>query len=237
GSQRKIDIARSMFDAGVDGSRLREAIDVARSAVITPLMFEYDLIERARADRKHIVLPEGTDDRILRATSTILAREAADITLLGDEQSIRSRAAELGLDLTEAKVVDPKSSPWLEDFAFEYAKLRVHKGVSLERAREVMKDVSYFGTMMVHLDHADGMVPGAAHTTAHTISPAFQIIKTVPGTSIVSSVFFMCLADRVLVYGDCAVIPDPNAEELADIAMSSAQTARQFGVDPRVAML
>src|SRR5699024_5278993 len=169
--------------------------------------------------------------------ATILGREGARSWRLGDETSIRSRAAELGLYLSGAEIIEPRTSPWLEDFAFEYAKLRVHRGVSLERAREVMKDVSYFGTMMVHLDHADGMVPGAAHTTAHTISPAFQIIKTVPGTSIVSSVFFMCLADRVLVYGDCAVIPDPNAEELADIAMSSAQTARQFGVDPRVAML
>src|SRR5699024_4177882 len=200
-------------------------------------MFEYDLLERARADRKHIVMPEGNDDRVLRATSTILAREAASITLLGDETAIRARAAELGLDISAAEIINPKTSPWREDFAFEYAKLRAHKGVSLDRAREVVSDVSYFGTLMVHFDYADGMVSGAAHTTAHTISPAFQLIKTVPGTSIVSSVFFMCLADRVLVYGDCAVNPDPNAAQLADIALSSAQTAAPFGVDPRVAML
>ncbi len=237
GSQRKIDLARSLFAAGIDGARLREAINVARASVVTPLMFEYDLIERAKSDPKHIVLPEGNDDRILRATSTILSREVASITLLGEEPAIRSRAAELGLDIAGAKVIDPKTSPWREEFAEEYAKLRAHKGVSLDRAREVVADVSYFGTLMVHFDYADGMVSGAAHTTAHTISPAFQIIKTIPGTSIVSSVFFMCLADRVLVYGDCAVNPDPNAEQLADIAMSSAQTAAQFGVDPRVAML
>ena len=237
GSQRKIDLARSIFAAGIDGSRLREAINVARASVVTPLMFEYDLIERAKSDPKHIVLPEGNDDRILRATSTILSREVASITLLGEEPAIRSRAAELGLDIAGAKVIDPKTSPWRDEFADEYAKLRAHKGVSLDRAREVVADVSYFGTLMVHFGYADGMVSGAAHTTAHTISPAFQIIKTVPGTSIVSSVFFMCLADRVLVYGDCAVNPDPNAEQLADIAMSSAQTAAQFGVDPRVAML
>ncbi len=237
GSQRKIDVARSLFEAGIDGERLREAINVPRANVVTPLMFEYDLLERARADRKHIVLPEGNDDRILRATSTILAREAADITLLGDESAIRSRAAELSLDIANAAIIDPKTSEWRDEFAFEYAKLRAHKGVSLDRAREVIGDVSYFGTLMVHFGYADGMVSGAAHTTAHTISPAFQIIKTEPGTSIVSSVFFMCLADRVLVYGDCAVNPDPNAEQLADIAFSSAETARQFGVDPRVAML
>lgn len=237
GSQRKIDVARSLFEAGIDGERLREAINVPRANVVTPLMFEYDLLERARANRKHIVLPEGNDDRILRATSTILAREAADITLLGDESAIRSRAAELSLDIANAAIIDPKTSEWRDEFAFEYAKLRAHKGVSLDRAREVIGDVSYFGTLMVHFGYADGMVSGAAHTTAHTISPAFQIIKTEPGTSIVSSVFFMCLADRVLVYGDCAVNPDPNAEQLADIAFSSAETARQFGVDPRVAML
>ncbi len=109
--------------------------------------------------------------------------------------------------------------------------------MTLEDARETVTDVSYFGTMMVHLGLADGMVSGVAHTTAHTIRPAFEIIKTNPGVSIVSSVFFMCLEDRVLVYGDCAVIPDPNAEQLADIAISSAMTALQFQIEPRIAML
>lgn len=237
GSQRKIDVARSLFDAGIDGTRLREAINVARASVVTPLMFEYDLIERARHNRKHIVLPEGNDDRILRASSTVLARDAADITLLGDEGAIRSRAAELGLDIDSARVVNPVDSPWREDFAHSYAQMRAHRGVSEERAWEVMADVSYFGTMMVHVGQADGMVSGACHTTAHTITPAFEIIKTTPDTSIVSSVFFMCLADRVLVYGDCAIIPDPNSHQLADIAISSAKTAAQFGVTPKVAML
>jgi phosphate acetyltransferase len=183
------------------------------------------------------VLPEGSDDRILRAASTLLQREVADLTILGDEASIRTRATELGLDLAAAKVIDPKSGELLERFAAEYTELRKHKGMTVERAREIVSSVSYFGTMMVQLGLADGMVSGAAHTTAHTIKPSFEIIKTVPGTSVVSSVFLMCLEDRVLVYGDCAVNPDPTAEQLADIAISSAETAAQFGIEPRIAML
>ncbi|QGH70360.1 phosphate acetyltransferase [Pseudactinotalea sp. HY158] len=237
GSQRKIDVARSTFEAHVDGARLRAAVAVPRASVVTPLMFEYDLIERARASRKHVVLPEGGDERILRAASTLLARDVVDLTLLGDEQAIRARATELGLDLSGAQVLSPTEPELRERFAQEYARLRAHRGMTVDRAREVVTDVSYFGTMMVQLGLADGMVSGAAHTTAHTIKPAFEIIKTSPGTQVVSSVFFMCLPDQVLVYGDCAVNPDPNAAQLADIALSSAETAAQFGVDPRVAML
>jgi phosphate acetyltransferase len=200
-------------------------------------MFEYELLDRARSDRKHVVLPEGSDDRILRAASTLLQREVADLTILGDEAAIRTRATELGLDLSAAKVIDPKAGQLLERFAAEYTELRKHKGMTVERAREIVSSVSYFGTMMVQLGLADGMVSGAAHTTAHTIKPSFEIIKTTPGTSVVSSVFLMCLEDRVLVYGDCAVNPDPTAEQLADIAISSAETAAQFGIEPRIAML
>ncbi|CAM3692360.1 phosphate acetyltransferase [Occultella aeris] len=237
GSQRKLDVARATFESAVDGDRLLDAVDVPRSEVVTPLMFEYDLIERARSARKHVVLPEGSDDRILRAASTLLARDVAQLTLLGDEQAVRARASELGLDLTGAAVLSPQDPELRERFAQEYARLRAHKGMTAERAREIVTDVSYFGTLMVHLGLADGMVSGAQHTTAHTIKPSFEIIKTVPGVSVVSSVFFMCLEDKVLVYGDCAVNPDPTAEQLADIAVSSAATAAQFGVDPRVAML
>ncbi|MBN2622364.1 MAG: phosphate acetyltransferase, partial [Acidimicrobiales bacterium] len=163
--------------------------------------------------------------------------QVADLVLLGDEGEVQARAAGLGLQLGDARVIDPTRSDLIEPFAVEYARLRAHKGVTVDRAREIVRDVSYFGTMMVHLGHADGMVSGAAHTTAHTITPSFQIIRTTPGTSIVSSVFFMCLADRVLVYGDCAVVRDPTAEQLADIAISSTETAAQFGIEPRVAML
>ncbi len=236
-SQRKVDAALALFERHVDGPALVHALDVPRPEVVTPLMFEYELLDRARAARKHIVLPEGNDDRILRAASTLLQRGVAELTILGDEAAVRTRAAQLGLALADAHVVDPGSGDLLERFAVEYARLRAHKGMTVERAREIVSSVSYFGTMMVHLGLADGMVSGALHTTAHTIRPAFEIIKTVPGVSIVSSVFFMCLEDRVLVYGDCAVNPDPTAEQLADIAISSAGTAAQFGIEPRIAML
>ncbi|MFC8598925.1 phosphate acetyltransferase [Isoptericola sp. NPDC057191] len=236
-STRKVDVARALFEQHVDGAALLARLDLPRTRVVTPLMFEYELIERARGDRRRVVLPEGDDDRILRAASTVLARGIADLVILGDETAIRARAAELGLDIAAATVLAPTDPEHVELFATEYAKLRAHKGMTVERAREIVTDVSYFGTMMVHLGLADGMVSGAAHTTAHTIRPSFEIVKTQPGVSVVSSVFLMCLTDRVLVYGDCAVIPDPTSEQLADIAISSSATAAQFGVDPKVAML
>jgi phosphate acetyltransferase len=226
-----------MAERGLDGERLLALIDLPPTEVITPIMFEATLIERARADRQHIVLPEGDDDRILRAASTILSRRVADLTILGRESEVRTRARELGLDIEAATVIDPTTSELVEEFAATYAELRAHKGMTVDRAREIITDVSYFGTLMVHTGRAGGMVSGAAHTTAHTIKPSFEIIKTTPGTSVVSSVFLMCLEDRVLVYGDCAVNPDPTAEQLADIAISSAETAAQFGIEPRIAML
>jgi phosphate acetyltransferase len=237
GSLRKVDTALSLMEQRVNAADLLARLEVARPEVVTPQMFEYQLIERARADRKHIVLPEGGDDRILRAAGRVLQRRVADLTILGEEGPVRRRAAELGVDLTAARVLDPTDCEYTEDFAREYARLRAHKGTTLERAREVMSDISYFGTMMVKMGVADGMVSGAAHTTAHTIRPSFEIIKTEPGVSTVSSIFLMCLSDRVLAYGDCAVVPDPTAEQLADIAISSAGTSAQFGIDPRVAML
>jgi len=240
GSARKISAALGAFERNVDVDELARRVEVTRSTRVTPLMFEHDLVERARTRHRHMVLPEGTDERVLRATEIVLRRGVAGITLLGRPEEIRTRAAALGLDVAGAAVLDPTSleaDELRERFAATYARVREHKGVTLQQARDLVTDVSYFGTLMVHEALADGMVSGAVHTTAHTIRPAFEIIGTVPGVRTVSSVFFMCLADRVLVYGDCAIIPDPDAAQLADIAVSSAATARRFGVEPRVAML
>ncbi len=237
GNDRKIAAALGLFRSYVDLDEFERRIEVSRSTRVTPMMFEYELLERAAANRKHIVLPEGTDERILRAAEILLRRGVVSITLLGDAQAIQEMIGKFGLDLGDAAIEDPANSSRLDDFGATYFELRKHKGISEQAARDTMTDVSYFGTMMVHKGIADGMVSGAAHTTAHTIRPSFEIIKTAPGCSVVSSVFFMCLADRVLVYGDCAINPEPNPEQLADIAASSAATARDFGVEPRVAML
>ncbi len=236
-SLRKIDTALQLMDTYVDTADLLAQLAVPIPGVVTPQMFTYQLLDWARSDRKHIVLPEGDDDRILTAAGRLLQRGVAELTILGEEPRIRARAAELGLDLAAATVLDPQTSDLCDKFAEQYAELRKHKGVTVEQAREIIHDVSYFGTMLVHNDIVDGMVSGARHTTAHTVRPSFEIIKTLPDVSTVSSIFLMCLADRVLAYGDCAIVPDPTAEQLADIAISSARTAASFGIDPRVAML
>ncbi|MEU3112533.1 MULTISPECIES: phosphate acetyltransferase [Micromonospora] len=234
---RKVEAALGAFERCVDTDDLARRLRVSRSARVTPLMFENDLIDRARAQRRRLVLPEGADERILRATEVLLRRGVAEITLLGRPDEIARRTRELGVDLGDAQVVDPATSPWRDEFAQAYAQLRAHRGVTVELAHDIVAQPNYFGTMMVQTGHADGMVSGATHTTAATIRPAFEIIRTVPGVSVASSVFFMLLADRVLVYGDCAVNPDPDADQLADIAISSADTAARFGIEPRVAML
>ncbi len=236
-SVQKYDLAVGLVERGVDVPELLRLLSVAPAPVMTPIRFEHSLAERARQDRRHIVLPEGDDDRILRAAAVVLQRGIARITILGDESRVRGRAAELGLDIAAAQVVSPHTPDLVAQFAAEYHRRRAHKGVTLERAAELVSDVAYFGTMMVLLGMADGMVSGAVHTTAHTIRPALEVVKTRPGVSVVSSVFLMALSDRVLVYGDCAVILDPTADRLADIAVSSAATARRFGIEPRVAML
>ncbi|GAB4484489.1 MAG: phosphate acetyltransferase [Thermodesulfovibrionales bacterium] len=234
---RKIAAALGIVEAKVGASELLARISTARPGRVTPLMFEYEIIQRAKSERRHIVLPEGEEERILRAAEILGMRKVADITLLGNEQQIHQKASDLGISLSDMKIVDPLTSPRRQAYADAYFELRKHKGISRQMAFDTMADVSYFGTMMVHFDEAHGMVSGSVHTTQHTIRPAFEIIKTKPGCAIVSSVFLMCLADHVLVFGDCAVNPDPDSEQLADIAISSAETARMFGIDPFVAML
>lgn len=235
--QKKIASALGHFESNVDVPELRERVVERKSSKITPKMFEYSLVEKAASERQRIVLPEGSGERILRATDILLRRGVADITLLGPVDDILNKANGLGLDLAAAQIINPVESEQFADYTKTYMELRKHKGVTEDTAKDRMSDPTYFGTMMVHKGAADGMVSGSVNTTAHTIRPAFEFIKTKPDASIVSSVFLMCLKDRVLVFGDCAVNPNPKAEHLAEIALSSAATARIFGVEPRVAML
>ncbi|WP_405984721.1 phosphate acetyltransferase [Streptomyces sp. NBC_00872] len=262
---RKAETALGLFERHVDTAALLGRLSVARSGRVTPMMFEHELLEQARAHRRRVVLPEGAEERVLRAADVLLRRDVCELTLLGDTGLIRKKAADLGIDLGATQLIDPNTSELRQRFAERYAELRAHKGVTVELAHDIVADPNYFGTLMVREGLADGMVSGSVHSTAATIRPAFEIIKTrrtqeaqgAPGSqgaqggqmgpgvgqgarrqsSIVSSVFFMCLADKVLVYGDCAVNPDPDAEQLADIAIQSAATAARFGVEPRIAML
>lgn len=236
-NSRKINEALAVFERHVDMQDLKEKIVTRKTTIVTPKMFESRLLQRAKADKQHIVLPEGEDDRILRAAEILLHRDVVNLTILGDESKVQDRIKSMGLRIDDAQILDPRNSRHFHEYVDTYYSLRKSKGISEEFARDTMSDLNFFGTMMVYKGHADGMVSGAAHTTANTIRPAFQIIKTVPECSVVSSVFLMCLNDRVLAYGDCAVNPNPTAEELAEIATSSALTARLFGIEPRVAML
>lgn len=238
-NKQKITTSIQDFEKYVTIDELAERLITFKAKGITPRMFQYQLLKKAQGNRKHIVLPEGTDDRILMAVSKLLATNAVDITILGNPKQIQDHIFKLDidLDLNKIAIVEPKISPHFEDYANTLYELRKHKNVNQAMARDLMEDVSYFGTMMVHKGHADGMVSGAAHTTQHTILPALQFIKTAPGVSVVSSVFFMCLADRVTIYGDCAINPNPTAEQLAEIAISSAASSLAFGIEPRIAML
>ncbi|GAA5014349.1 phosphate acetyltransferase [Streptomyces siamensis] len=234
---RKAETALGLFERYVDTSDLLKRVSAPSSDRLTPMMFEHKLLEQARSDKRRVVLPEGTEERVLHAAEVLLRRGVCELTLLGPVDQIRKKAADLGIDLGGCQIVDPQTSELRDVFAMKYARLRAHKGVTVELAHDVVADVNYFGTLMVEEGLADGMVSGSVHSTAATIRPAFEIIKTKADSKIVSSVFFMCLADKVLVYGDCAVNPDPNAEQLSDIAIQSAATAEQFGVEPRIAML
>ncbi|ALM06876.1 phosphate acetyltransferase [Sediminicola sp. YIK13] len=236
---QKITTSIHAFQNYVEVNALEERLITFKASGITPRMFQYNLVKRAQSIKKHIVLPEGMDDRILMATKELVDTNTVDITLLGDPKEIIDKIArmDLGLDLEKISIVLPTESAYFEDYAKTLYELRKHKNLNLAMARDLMEDPSYFGTMMVYKGHADGMVSGAVNTTQHTIRPALQFIKTKPGISVVSSVFFMCLEDRVTVFGDCAINPNPTAEELAQITILSAETSLAFGIEPKVAML
>lgn len=235
----KIETSIATFEKHVDTDKLSDDLVTFQSDIFTPRMFQYNLLQRALNNKKHIVLPEGSDERVLRAAARLIDAHVVDLTLIGDETLIKDQIEKLDipLDTSDVNIISPLKSPHFEDYANTFYELRKHKNVNLDMARDAMADVSYFATMMIYKGHADGMVSGALHTTAHTLRPALQFIKTKPGVNIVSSVFFMCLEDRVSIFGDCAINPNPNAEQLAEIAISSAKTARDFGIEPKVAML
>ncbi len=239
-NKNKIKLSISTFEKYVDVDALSDKLITYKGTnILTPRMFQYNLLKRAKQARKHIVLPEGNDDRILTAASQLQKLDIVDLTILGKQVNVEAAVKRLNIsfDFEKTKIINPSTSEYFEDFSETLYELRKHKGLSPAMAEDLMADVSYFGTMMVYKGLADGMVSGAAHTTQHTIKPSLQFVKTKPGFSVVSSIFFMCLEDRVSVFGDCAINPNPTSEQLAEIAISSADSSIAFGIDPKIAML
>ena len=236
---KKIETSIQAFQKYVNLDELSEKLVTFEVDGITPRMFQYNLLKQARKERKHIVLPEGNDDRVLIAISRLQEMDVVDLTVIGSKKEIEKRAAELkiNIDYSKLNIVLPNESADYENYSETYYELRKEKNVTLAMAQDLMEDVSYYGTMMVYKGHADGMVSGAAHTTQHTILPALQFVKTRPECKIVSSIFFMCLENRVSIFGDCAINPNPTAEQLAEIAISSADSSIAFGIEPKIAML
>jgi len=238
-NKEKIRLSIRAFEKYVDVSALATRLITFESKGITPRMFQYNLLKRAKKAKKHIVLPEGKDERILTAAVRLINQDIVHLTILGDIAKVKARIAKLDLnfDISRLNIINPADSEFFEEYAQTYYELRKHKNINLAMAKDKMEDVSYFGTMMVYKGHADGMVSGAAHTTQHTILPALQFIKTKPGFSVVSSIFFMCLEDRVSIFGDCAINPNPNAQQLSEIAISAADASVAFDIEPKIAML
>ncbi|MEN8123971.1 MAG: phosphate acetyltransferase [Bacteroidota bacterium] len=238
-NKQRIYTSLSTFEKHIRINELAKKLITYEPEGITPRMFQYNLVTRAKKNRKHIVLPEGEDERILRATSRLVALDIVDITLLGNEKAIKQKITKLGIPFRFDKVniINPVKSDLCDDYVNTFYELRKHKNINIDIAKDLMGNVAYYGTMMVHKGHADGMVSGAIHTTQHTIRPALQFIKTKPNVSVVSSIFFMCLEDRVSVFGDCAINPNPTAEQLAEIAISSADSSLAFDIEPKIAML
>jgi phosphate acetyltransferase len=237
GDSRKIAVGLGLFETHVDTTELRRQIVGYTPSIVTPKMFEFGLIKRARSHKQKIVLPEGEEERILRAAEILIHRDAAEFVLLGDPETIYQKISSLGLALEGVEVIDPQQAPTFEDYHQTYYRLRAHKGITPDNARDVMSGVNHFGTMMVYKGHVDGMVSGSVHSTLNTVRPSLEFVKTKPGCTIMSSVIFMCLEDRVLAYADCAVNPRPTAEQLAEIAIETAKTTRLFDIEPIVAML
>lgn len=230
--------ASEAFFFNVDTADLLAAIDAPFEVPTTPYAFQYSLLGKAKADRKTIVLPEGEEDRIIKAADYLLERDVVDLIIVGDENAILARGEELGLkSLSKAKFQAMDDEEVLTPMVAKLCELRAKKGMTEDQARKQLTDASYFGTMLVVLGLADGLVSGSVNSTANTVRPALQVIKTKPGTSLVSGAFLMCFKDHVAVFSDCAINLNPNAEQLAEIAIQSAETAKAFGLEPKVGML
>lgn len=230
--------ASEAFSFNVDTADLLAAIDAPFEVPTTPYAFQYSLLGKAKADRKTIVLPEGEEGRIIKAADYLLERDVVDLIIVGDENAILARGEELGLkSLSKAKFQAMDDEEVLTPMVAKLCELRAKKGMTEDQARKQLTDASYFGTMLVVLGLADGLVSGSVNSTANTVRPALQVIKTKPGTSLVSGAFLMCFKDHVAVFSDCAINLNPNAEQLAEIAIQSAETAKAFGLEPKVGML
>lgn len=230
--------ASEAFSFNVDTADLLAAIDAPFEVPTTPYAFQYSLLGKAKADRKTIVLPEGEEDRIIKAADYLLERDVVDLIIVGDENAILARGEELGLkSLSKAKFQAMDDEEVLTPMVAKLCELRAKKGMTEDQTRKQLTDASYFGTMLVVLGLADGLVSGSVNSTANTVRPALQVIKTKPGTSLVSGAFLMCFKDHVAVFSDCAINLNPNAEQLAEIAIQSAETAKAFGLEPKVGML